>query len=86
LDNNDALTELVDYKCGDCGGESWTIYIGHTTDGRTFLMTVCANKECVKNKRDALKLEEEQFVIWDEFEISGQGHDYYDHHETDMMN
>jgi len=66
---------LINYYCAECGGEDWTLKIGHCNDGRTFLYISCANQGCIKTKRAEYKAGPEDPLIWDEFDITGQGHD-----------
>lgn len=73
-----SVTELIDCQCGSCGGTTWKIYLGHCSDGTTTLSTICANEECVEARRQQLGVPHESFVVWDEFDITGQGRDAID--------
>lgn len=76
--NNNPVTELIDYKCADCGSNSWNIIIAQGVDGKTFLFTVCSNQECVEARREELQINNSQMVIWDEFDITGQTEHHID--------
>lgn len=81
MSDEDLVTELVNYKCGDCGSDSWTLRIGHRSDGRTFLIVSCANQVCVERKRLALDAEPDALIVWDEFDITSS----YNKTEEDEM-
>ena len=70
--------ELIDYYCGECGGEYWTLKIGHCDDGRTFLYAACADPNCCERKREEMGLGEDAPIVWGEYDITGQGHDPQD--------
>lgn len=70
------MSELIDYKCDGCGGDNWHIAIAQRTDGKIFLLTMCANQECIDARRRELDMDSSQMIIWDEFDITGQT----DHH------
>lgn len=67
FDDDQLITELVQYKCGDCGGDNWILKIGYRSDDRTFLIVTCANKSCVERKRASLGVDKEALIVWDEF-------------------
>jgi hypothetical protein len=56
----------------------WNIHLGHTVDSRTKLVIVCANERCVEERRVALGASHDDFIVWDEFDITGQT----EHHDT----
>jgi len=82
MDEKKFEIELIDYQCAECGGADWKLQIGHCEDGRTMLYTVCASDDCISAKRHQLGIPEDEqaFIFWDEFDVTGQGHDYDDHH------
>ena len=70
--------ELTEYCCGNCHGNTWELSIAHSDDGKTYLAISCANKKCIETKRRELGIEEtdeEAWILWDQFDISGQGYD-----------
>lgn len=70
--------ELVGYTCGECGGHEWHVKIGHANCGRTFLYLMCADQDCVKAKQIEHGVTDASTLIWDEFDITGQGQDPQD--------
>ena len=70
--------DLINYFCAECSGEDWNLRIGHCEDGRTFLYVMCANPNCQKTLRADYKVEDEAPLVWDFFDITGQGHDPQD--------
>lgn len=86
MENFANITELIEYTCAGCGSDTWTIFIGHRTDGSTFLNTICANKECVERRREQLQAPDDALIVWNEFDITGQGHDSADLPSTDAVN
>ena len=80
------ITEFVDYLCGNCGSSHWIIKIGHRSDGKTFLETICANPECTAQRRQELGVEADALIVWDELDITGQGHDARDVEECTEVN
>lgn len=70
--------DLINYSCAECDGSTWTIRIGHYDDGRTFLYITCANEECQEARRAEYGVSKDAPLIWDEFDITGQGHDPQD--------
>jgi hypothetical protein len=84
---------IVKYSCSDCGGTEWELLIERLTNGRTHLLTVCSNKQCIQSKKLKLGLpldDESQLVVWDEFDITGCGYDEEDdedlEYEPKMVN
>jgi len=67
--------EIIDYMCGDCGNNAWELRVGHASDGRTLLVVSCANQDCVNEKRTTEGAAPDELMIWDELDITGQGHD-----------
>ena len=80
------VVELIDYCCGDCGGNVWSLQICHTPDGRTILNIICSNEDCWEKKREELDANEEDLIVWAEFDITGQGFDEMDCHEPGILN
>lgn len=72
------VTELITYCCAECNKNAWTLYVGHRSDGVTELVVSCANPTCQKTKRKELDADDGDLIIWDTFDISGQGHDAED--------
>jgi hypothetical protein len=70
--------ELTEYTCGDCRGNLWHLAIGHRSDGVTQLIIVCADPECVARKREELGVPEDEMIVWNELNITGQGYDAED--------
>ena len=70
--------DLINYSCAECGSHDWIIKIGHVDDGRTFLYVICADEDCQKQQREENGVEDNAPLIWDEFDITGQGHDPQD--------
>ena len=70
--------ECIDYSCAGCDGNKWNIHLAYReVDGvpRTFLITICANEDCVERRREELSAPLGALIMWDQFEITGQGHD-----------
>jgi hypothetical protein len=80
INDDDLVTELIDYKCGDCGSEDWTLKIGRRSDGKVFLIITCGNPACVEKKRLALGASEDALIIWDELDITDS---HYGNEEDD---
>ena len=70
--------DLINYFCAECNGEDWNLKIGHCEDGRTFLYVMCANPSCQKTIRQDREIEDDAPLVWDTFDITGQGHDPQD--------
>ena len=70
--------DLTNYLCGECGGNTWNLKIGHCDDGRTYLYVMCANKDCQSSLRTIHGVDDDVPLIWDELDITGQGHDPQD--------
>ena len=70
--NDTPVSELIEYKCADCGNDTWNIVIVQQIDGHILLLTICANQECVRAKQEDMKLDDSQMIIWDKFDITGQ--------------
>lgn len=66
------IAELIDYNCGDCGGDRWEVKLIHSSDGSTYLAIICANERCVQAKKKALGMSQEETLFWDEFDVTGQ--------------
>lgn len=81
LDEDELVTELVDFCCGDCNGSDWTLKIGHRSDGEIFLIISCANQSCLDKKRRDLGAEPGALLVWQEYRIT----DEYDKTEEDEM-
>lgn len=86
MEPDDTVTEISGYACGDCGSNTWTLNVGHRSDGKTFLIVSCGNKKCVDKKRKELHASPDAQLVWDEFDITGQGHDIMDGYEPDEIN
>ena len=68
--------EVIDFCCAECGNDKWILKIGHSSDGRTLLITQCSSQQCQQLKRDISgDPDSEDMIIWSEFDITGQGHD-----------
>lgn len=68
-------TELIAYRCGNCGSTEFKLFIGHRTDKKTFLIITCANERCVERRRRDIGAEDDALLVWNEFDITGQGKD-----------
>ena len=75
---NHPSVDLINYYCAECNGEDWNLKIGHCEDGRTFLYVCCANPDCQYFQHEKFDLETSDNLIWDSFDITGQGHDPQD--------
>jgi len=71
-------TEAIGYNCGSCGGNNWSLRLGHRTDGKTILLVTCANPQCVQELIEATGATSNSLVVWEEFDITGQGYDAQD--------
>jgi len=65
---------LTAIDCSSCRGNTWNFYIRHEKD-KTFLVMSCADKKCHEEKREELGGEENQLIIWAQFDVTGQGWD-----------
>lgn len=65
------------YACESCDGQAFTMYISHEDD-RTYLITVCANQECVQGQRIRVGAKDNELIFIDKFDITGQGRDLED--------
>lgn len=81
ITDDDLVTELVEYKCGDCGGDNWTLKIGRRSDGKVFLIISCGNQACVERKRLSLGASSDALIIWDELDITDS---HYGSEEDDL--
>lgn len=86
MESDDTVTEISGYVCGDCRHNTWTINIGHRSDGKTFLIISCGNQKCLDRKRQELNLSEQAQLVWDEFDITGQGRDERDNYIPQDIN
>jgi hypothetical protein len=76
---NTIRMEPVQYVCADCKGDTWKLVLGfNKEEGKTYLIITCANPICVESKRVALGGKPGELVIWDTFDVSGQGYDVID--------
>lgn len=69
---------LTDYICGSCQGSSFKLQVGHSSNGNTYLITSCANEDCREARQQELIKDgedEEHFIYWDCFDITGQDYD-----------
>jgi len=64
--------EALHYSCSHCGGETWNLFIAQLPEDEVRLLIQCANIECQNQQRSELDMEEEELVIWDDFDITGQ--------------
>jgi hypothetical protein len=71
--------ELLPYTCSHCGNNEWILHVGHTSNGKTLLTTTCATPGCVEGRKKSMDVGENDWIFWDEFDITGQGHDETDH-------
>lgn len=81
--------ELTEYCCGNCHGNTWELSVAHSDTGKTYLVISCANKDCVKKRREELDVDEndtDALVIWDQFDISGQGYDKQEEEDNATYN
>lgn len=69
------VTSISEICCADCGSLNWRVEIGNHSNGNTSLYLVCGNQECVDKKRKDLEVGKNEYVFWDEFDITGQGKD-----------
>lgn len=71
-------SEISPMVCENCEGTDFKVYIATQRDGRTQLLMVCSNKECVKERRKQIEAPEDSLIVWNEFDITGQGYDHLD--------
>jgi len=69
-------TNSVEYFCSSCKGNKWRIILV-SEDNKVKLLISCSNPECVNGKLEDLDVDgySSPFVVWDEFDITGQGYD-----------
>ena len=74
MDNlkNSLPVEVMHYICDHCGENKWMIFVGKRSNNETFLLISCRNKECIEHKRKELELEDNDLILWGEFNITGQ--------------
>jgi hypothetical protein len=64
--------EVNEFICSDCGSKTWKISIGESDSGSTFLILICGNDTCVDTKKALLNVQEDEAVVWQIFDITGQ--------------
>jgi len=82
----ETVTEVISYLCGTCKGNNWTLHIGHRSDGKTFLFIWCANPDCMETRTIEEGATEGDMITWGEFDITGQGMDPSDVHQSRGIN
>ena len=70
--------EVGDFTCSHCNKNNWEVLIGHRSDGKTFLIVNCCDSSCHEKRREELKALPDESIIWEEFDITGQGYDEND--------
>lgn len=78
-DNTEETWELVSYNCATCKDSKWKLFLrSDKKNKRTYLVLICSNDKCVETRKKQLGAEPDDAVIWEEFDISGQGYDYFE--------
>lgn len=72
------VTRVNDYLCEGCGKNNWVLRLGYTADGKTYLWIVCSDPACTEHLRTEHGGKETDLFLWDQLEITGQGHDLAD--------
>ncbi len=72
------LSRVVEYLCQSCGKNDWVLRLGYSDDGKTLLMVNCADPACTEKLRQEHGGQPTDLFLWDQLDISGQGHDLDD--------
>ena len=69
---------LGDFLCAHCDENSWKLFIGHKSNGETVLIVHCSNEKCHELRKSQLGVDNNEEIIWEEFDITDQGYDLED--------
>jgi hypothetical protein len=69
------ISELVEFCCGRCKENNWSINLNRRSDGKTFLYITCFNKDCIEERRKNLSAGPDDLIVWEEIEITGGRYD-----------
>lgn len=71
----------TEFLCAHCSDNNWELIIVNHPSNKTSLVIKCSNPDCCDKLKE--NLTDEDMILWEEFDITGQGYDNLEEGKND---